>query len=243
MRRAMQARVGPVSPPWRSRDQRRGGSSGFRGRPTSAWPGRRRGTGSIPAIAALSLAEVRRRLAGVTAPASTRSRLVPGAAALGGAGPAVRDRRRDARAVHQAARDDVDAQGRDRVSRRQARARRRRRPLATALREAREEIGLDPAAVEIVAGLDGVGTVASRFTITPFVGFLARLPELRREPGARWCGCSKSPLSELLDPAIYHEERWDGFQRDMSSVLLRAGRRDGLGRDGAYPDRSPHSGS
>ena len=24
------------------------------------------------------------------------------------------------------------------------------------------------------------------------------------------------PLSELLDPSIYHEERWDGFQRDMS---------------------------
>ena len=24
------------------------------------------------------------------------------------------------------------------------------------------------------------------------------------------------PLSELLDPAIYHEERWDGFQRDMA---------------------------
>ena len=24
------------------------------------------------------------------------------------------------------------------------------------------------------------------------------------------------PLSELLDASIYHEERWDGFRRDMS---------------------------
>src|SRR5207253_3139309 len=36
---------------------------------------------------------------------------------------------------------------------------------ATALREAKEEIGLDPATVEIVAELDGIGTVASRFVI------------------------------------------------------------------------------
>ena len=32
----------------------------------------------------------------------------------------------------------------------------------------------------------------------------------------RSCGCSRCPLAELFDPSIYREERWDGFQRDMS---------------------------
>jgi 8-oxo-dGTP pyrophosphatase MutT (NUDIX family) len=87
--------------------------------------------------------------------------------------------------------------------------------LATALREAREEIGLDPAAVEIVARLTGVATAASRFTITPYVGFLGGPPELVRNP-AEVVRVLEVPLSELLDASIYHEERWDGFQRDMS---------------------------
>src|SRR6478735_8536342 len=42
--------------------------------------------------------------------------------------------------------------------------------LAAALREAHEEIGLRPETVEVVAELDSLNTVASQFTITPFVG-------------------------------------------------------------------------
>ena len=87
--------------------------------------------------------------------------------------------------------------------------------LATALREAREEIGLDPASVEIVARLGGVATAASRFTITPYVGFLAGPPLLAPNPG-EVVRVLDVPLAELLDASIYHEERWDGFQRDMS---------------------------
>jgi 8-oxo-dGTP pyrophosphatase MutT (NUDIX family) len=87
--------------------------------------------------------------------------------------------------------------------------------LATALREAREEIGLDPAEVEIVARLGGVATAASRFTITPFVGFLVSRPSLTPNP-AEVVRVLELPLAELLDASIYHEERWDGFQQDMS---------------------------
>jgi 8-oxo-dGTP pyrophosphatase MutT (NUDIX family) len=86
---------------------------------------------------------------------------------------------------------------------------------ATALREAHEEIGLDPGAVEIVARLTGVATAASRFTITPFVGFLRSRPQLTPSP-AEVVRLLEVPFSELFDPAIFHEERWDGFQRDMS---------------------------
>jgi 8-oxo-dGTP pyrophosphatase MutT (NUDIX family) len=87
--------------------------------------------------------------------------------------------------------------------------------LATALREAREEIGLEPAAVEIIGRLTGVSTAASAFTITPFVGILARPPDLVPNPG-EVVRVLEVPLSELLDPSIFHEERWDGFQRDMA---------------------------
>ena len=81
---------------------------------------------------------------------------------------------------------------------------------ATALREAHEEIGLSPDAVEVVAQLDGIGTVASRFTITPFVGFLAARPALDPNP-REVVRVLEVPLSELLDPAWFHEERWDIF--------------------------------
>jgi 8-oxo-dGTP pyrophosphatase MutT (NUDIX family) len=86
---------------------------------------------------------------------------------------------------------------------------------AAALREAHEEIGLDPAAVEIVARLGGVATAASRFTISPFVGFLDRPPEIVPNP-AEVVRVLDVPLSELMDAALYREERWDAFRPDMS---------------------------
>ncbi len=48
----------------------------------------------------------------------------------------------------------------------------------TALREAEEEIGLDPRGVEIVGALPPVGTFVTGYRIFPFVG--------RIEPGQRW---------------------------------------------------------
>ena len=85
---------------------------------------------------------------------------------------------------------------------------------ATALREAHEEVGLDPVVVEVVAQLDGIGTVASRFTIAPFVGFLAGRPALTPSP-YEVVRVLETPLSELLDPDAYREERWDLATSDL----------------------------
>jgi len=85
---------------------------------------------------------------------------------------------------------------------------------ATALREAHEEIGLAPQSVEIVSRLDGIGTVATRFTISPFVGFVAARPELRPSP-REVVRVLEVPLSELLDPDVYREERWDTHTSDF----------------------------
>jgi len=77
-----------------------------------------------------------------------------------------------------------------------------------ALREAWEEIGLDPAAVEVVAELDRITTVASRFVLTPFVGLLAEPPTLHPDP-TEVVRVFDVALSELLDDAVFREERWD----------------------------------
>jgi 8-oxo-dGTP pyrophosphatase MutT (NUDIX family) len=44
--------------------------------------------------------------------------------------------------------------------------------LATALREAEEEIGLEPAAVEVVGALPPIGTFVTSYKVHPFVGLI-----------------------------------------------------------------------
>ena len=77
-----------------------------------------------------------------------------------------------------------------------------------ALREAQEEIGLDPATVEVVAELDSLVTVMGRFVLTPFVGLLPSRPTLAPDP-TEVVSVFDVGLSELLDDATFREERWD----------------------------------
>lgn len=49
---------------------------------------------------------------------------------------------------------------------------------ATALREAHEEVALDPGAVEIVGALPPVGTFVTGYRVHPFVGLIERDTEL-----------------------------------------------------------------
>lgn len=53
---------------------------------------------------------------------------------------------------------------------------------ATALREAREEIGLEPAAVEVSGALPPASTFVTGYRIHPFVGRVANPAELDLEP-------------------------------------------------------------
>lgn len=81
-------------------------------------------------------------------------------------------------------------------------------PLAAALREAAEEIALDPAAVEIVGQLEPLATLSSRSGITPFVGLLPARPALNPNPHEVEHVFDVA-LAALLDSALYREERWD----------------------------------
>jgi 8-oxo-dGTP pyrophosphatase MutT (NUDIX family) len=91
--------------------------------------------------------------------------------------------------------------------------------LDAALRETQEEIGLPRGAVEIVAELDTLATVGSRFTITPFVGLLDPLPRLVPHPG-EVVKILEVPLSELLADGTYREEHWGSPDRTISFFEL-----------------------
>ncbi|HYI62138.1 MAG TPA: CoA pyrophosphatase [Acidimicrobiales bacterium] len=79
--------------------------------------------------------------------------------------------------------------------------------VATALREAEEEIGLDPATVEVVGELDHLATLTSGSFIVPWVGVMAGPPELRPE-SSEVDTVLHVPLSELMSPGVFREERW-----------------------------------
>ncbi|MBI4589812.1 MAG: CoA pyrophosphatase, partial [Candidatus Rokubacteria bacterium] len=80
--------------------------------------------------------------------------------------------------------------------------------LETALREAHEEIGLLPEAVEVLGTLDDAETRATQFVITPFVG-LIREPVRYTPDGKEIEKVLEVPLSALLDPANFRVEMWE----------------------------------
>jgi 8-oxo-dGTP pyrophosphatase MutT (NUDIX family) len=80
-------------------------------------------------------------------------------------------------------------------------------PLAAALREAAEEVGLDPAVCEIIGELSPLQTMSSGASIVPFVGVLPGRPVLRPNP-AEVERAFDVTLSELADPDVYREEIW-----------------------------------
>ncbi len=81
--------------------------------------------------------------------------------------------------------------------------------LATALREAEEEIGLAPAAVRVLGALQPTPTIATGYAIYPFVGLI--------EPGMAWTLYARE-VAEVLEFAL--DDLRDGYGRRR---LLRRG--------------------
>ena len=70
---------------------------------------------------------------------------------------------------------------------------------AAALREAHEEIGLDPSSVRLLGPLSSFWIVVSGFVLYPFVGIADRRPELQPAAG-EVAALLEVPLADLLDP-------------------------------------------
>ena len=80
-------------------------------------------------------------------------------------------------------------------------------PVATALREAHEEVGLDPGDVTPVAWLSPIATVASDSAIWPVVATVRGAPALRARTG-EVDRVFTVALRDLLDDRVFLEERW-----------------------------------
>jgi len=81
-------------------------------------------------------------------------------------------------------------------------------PLAAALREAEEEVGLLRERVDVLGALDDVPSI-SRYVVTPFAAAVAAPPPSFLPAAAEVREGFEIPLARLLDPAIRRAALWD----------------------------------
>jgi 8-oxo-dGTP pyrophosphatase MutT (NUDIX family) len=85
---------------------------------------------------------------------------------------------------------------------------------AAALREANEEVGLDPASVRIVADLPAIFIPVSGFVVTPVLAWWQRPHEVRPVDTLEVAAVELVPVAELVDPAnrfmSVHPSGWVG---------------------------------
>jgi 8-oxo-dGTP pyrophosphatase MutT (NUDIX family) len=79
--------------------------------------------------------------------------------------------------------------------------------LETALRETHEEVGIEPAAIEVLGGFATMHTVSTGFAVAPFVGLVAGAAKLRPDP-AEVAEIFEVPLAALSDPRYRGVYQW-----------------------------------
>lgn len=97
-------------------------------------------------------------------------------------------------------------------------------PVGTALREANEEVGLDPASVTIVAELPQLWIPVSDFVVTPVLAWWhAPHPVAPVDPG-EVASVARLPIEELVDPAnrfrCRHPSGWTGPAFQAGGMLV-----------------------
>ena len=90
--------------------------------------------------------------------------------------------------------------------------------LATALREAHEEVGLDPASVEVLAELEPFETRVSGFRITPFLARIVPPPRWNPAP-EEIAEVIEVPVAGLARPDS-HGESLERFPESAEPVLI-----------------------
>lgn len=84
-------------------------------------------------------------------------------------------------------------------------------PVDTALREAQEEVGIEPDQVEVLGFLPSIDTVEFKLLVVPVVGRLSG--EVRLTPSEREVARIHTPrLVDLADPDRWWSVPWNGWQ-------------------------------
>ncbi|HET7477279.1 MAG TPA: CoA pyrophosphatase [Dermatophilaceae bacterium] len=95
---------------------------------------------------------------------------------------------------------------------------------AAALREAQEEIGLDPAGVEVLAELPPIGLAPSGYLVTPVLAWWARPSPVRVVDPVEVARVVRAPVAELVDPArrfsVTHPSGYVGPAFNVDGLLV-----------------------
>lgn len=94
--------------------------------------------------------------------------------------------------------------------------------LATALREAEEEVDLEPDLVEVIGALEEMYIPPSGFLVRPFVGLLGEEAELALEPEEVESIFSVS-LDELMSPQAFKKVVWEREGRPYEVPVFAVG--------------------
>lgn len=98
-------------------------------------------------------------------------------------------------------------------------------PRATALREAQEETGVDPAGIETLAVLPEIPLPASRHRVTPVLAWWRTPSRVAAVDHAETVDVFRVPVARLLDPATRYMSAW---RRGRSVMRAPAFDIDGL---------------
>jgi 8-oxo-dGTP pyrophosphatase MutT (NUDIX family) len=97
-------------------------------------------------------------------------------------------------------------------------------PVSAALREAQEEVGLEPAGVQVVAELPALYLPPSNFVVTPVLAWWAQPSPISVVDHLEVARVLRAPLSELTDPArrftVSHPSGFVGPAFDVDGLLV-----------------------
>ena len=97
-------------------------------------------------------------------------------------------------------------------------------PVAAALREAAEEVGLDPAGVEVIGSLPDLFLPPSGFVVTPVVAWWRDPHDVHPVDQAEVAAVARVPLAELADPAnrlrVTHPSGFLGPAFEVGGMLV-----------------------
>jgi 8-oxo-dGTP pyrophosphatase MutT (NUDIX family) len=95
---------------------------------------------------------------------------------------------------------------------------------ATALREAAEEVGLDPSSATVLAELPKLWIPVSRFVVTPVLAWWRAPHEVHPRQPEEVAHVARLPVTELVDPAnrlrVRHPSGWIGPAFQVRGMLV-----------------------